>query len=98
MSYELASSSVFLALKMKLYTNPATTPPKMGPAQYTCEHQSHHNFSNMPNLTQVMINHLITITTLKKQYPFFFLKLYCAFGVYKMYQDKLQNCSCNHFQ
>jgi len=23
----------------------------------------------------------------------FFFKFYCAFGVHKMYQDKLQNCS-----
>lgn len=46
-SYELVSSSPFLARKMKLYTAPATTPPTMGPAQYTCEHQAHHTFRNL---------------------------------------------------
>ena len=66
-SYELVSSS-FLAWKMKVYTAPATTPPTMGPAQYTCEHQAHHNFRNLSNLTQFMIYHLITRTTLKMQY------------------------------
>ena len=25
-------------------------------------------------------------------------KFYYALGVHKMYQDKLQNCSCNQFQ
>ena len=51
-----------------MYTAPANTPPAMGPAQYTCEHQAHHNFRYLPNLTRVMINHLINRTTLKMQY------------------------------
>jgi len=80
-SYELASSSPFLARKMKAYTAPANTPPAMGPAQYTCEHQAHHNFRNLSNLTQVMINHLITRTTLKMQY-----------SVCKMIKGRITSC------
>ena len=67
-SYELVSSSPFLAWKMKVYTAAATTPPTMGPAQYTCKHQVHQNFRNLSNLTQVMISHLISRTRLKMQY------------------------------
>jgi len=47
-SYELVSSSPFLAWKRNLYTAPATTPPRIGPAQYTCRHETHFQCTHLP--------------------------------------------------